>query len=305
MSDVMNRTGRIFQIGSQQRSLEPWPQFKRACELVRNGRIGELQTIKVGLGDDPSGKEEPVMPIPDNLNYDMWLGSTPYVYYTEKRVHPNEGYSRPGWLRCEQFGAGMITGWGAHHIDIAHWGMNTEFTGPVEIEAKGTFPTSGLWDVHGKFNATAKYANGVTMHISSHEYPNGVRFEGSEGWIFVSKGGARVTDSEPTASGGNQALDASSANILNSKISENEIHLYESPEHHRNWLDCIKSRKQTITPAEVAHRSGSACLLTHAAMKLNRKLFWDPAKERFKNDDEANGMISRAQRFPWGVKYVL
>ncbi|MCB0674312.1 MAG: Gfo/Idh/MocA family oxidoreductase, partial [Saprospiraceae bacterium] len=128
MSDTMHRTGRIFQIGSQQRSQNPWPQFKRACELVRNGRIGALHTVKIGLPGDPGGPEVPEMPIPANLNYDMWLGTTPEVYYTETRVHPQADFSRPGWLRCEQFGAGMITGWGAHHIDTAHWGMGTEYT---------------------------------------------------------------------------------------------------------------------------------------------------------------------------------
>src|SRR5687768_8916366 len=130
LSNAVHRTGRVFQIGSQQRSS---PQFRYAAELVRNGRIGQLKTVLVGLPGDPAGDEEPEMPVPKNLNYDMWLGSTPWVYYTDKRVHPQVGYDRPGWLRCEQFGAGMITGWGAHHIDSAHWGMDTELTGPIEV----------------------------------------------------------------------------------------------------------------------------------------------------------------------------
>ncbi|HYG19792.1 MAG TPA: Gfo/Idh/MocA family oxidoreductase, partial [Ohtaekwangia sp.] len=123
LSNAVQRSGRIFQIGSQQRSSK---QFRYAAELVRNGRIGQLQKVYVGLPGDPSGEEEPEMPIPQNLDYDMWLGSTPEVYYTEKRVHPQHDYGRPGWLRCEQFGAGMITGWGSHHIDCAHWAMDTE-----------------------------------------------------------------------------------------------------------------------------------------------------------------------------------
>ena len=300
MSDIMNRTGRVFQVGSQQRSQDPWPQFHRACELVRNGRIGDLQQIYVGLPGDPSGDEEPEMPVPVNLDYEMWLGSTPMVYYTEKRVHPQHDYSRPGWLRCEQFGAGMITGWGAHHIDTAHWGMGTEFTGPIEVEAEAEFPKSGLWNVHGDFKVTAKYANGVTMHISG-ENTNGVKFEGSEGWIFVARG-KPVTSSDPTS--GNEAkksLDASDSKILDSVISPDEIHLYLSPEQHKNWLDCIKSRELTIAPAEVAHRSCSACLVSHIAMKLPGKLYWDPVNERFKNNDAANSMLSRAQRHPWGI----
>src|SRR5438128_2631405 len=120
LSNAVQRTGRIFQIGSQQRSTV---QFRYAAELVRNGRIGQLKTVEVGLPGDPSGDDEPEMPVPKNLDYDMGLGSTPVVYYTEKRVHPQVGYDRPGWPRCEQFGAGMITGWGAHRVEWAQWGM--------------------------------------------------------------------------------------------------------------------------------------------------------------------------------------
>jgi predicted dehydrogenase len=301
MSDVVHKTGRILQIGSQQRSEA---QFRIACELVRNGRIGELHTVKIGLPGDPAGEEEPEMPVPDFLNYDMWLGSTPYVYYTEKRVHPTADYSRPGWLRCEQFGAGMITGWGAHHLDTAHWGMGTEYTGPVEIEAKAEFPTSGLWNVHGPFFVKARYENGVTMEVSG-EYPNGVRFEGDEGWIFVTRGQYRVTASDPVSQDQNtKALDASDPKILTSKIGADEIHLHVSEDQHGDWLNSIVTRKPPVAPVEVGHRSCTACLLGHIAMKLPRTLHWDPRKERFKNDDEANAMLSRAQRWPWGSEYV-
>jgi predicted dehydrogenase len=303
MSDTIHRTGRIFQCGSQQRSIDPWPQFKRACELVRNGRIGAVHTVFIGLPGDPSGDEEPPMPVPPNLDYDMWLGSTPMVYYTEKRVHPQDDFGRPGWLRCEQFGAGMITGWGAHHIDTAHWGMGMEYSGPIEVKAEAEFPTSGLWNVHGDFKVEAKYANGVTMHISG-DYPNGVKFVGDDGWIFVTRG-APVTSSDPVSDNqGRRSLDASDPKILDSVIGPEEIHLYESPEQHRNWLDCIISRRQPVAPAEVAHRSCSACLVGHIAMKLPRTLHWDPVRERFKNDDEANSMLSRPQRYPWGIEHI-
>src|SRR5450755_2783109 len=154
LSNAVQRTGRILQIGSQQRST---PQFRYAAELVLNGRIGQLKSVEIGLPGDPSGDVELEMPVPKNLNYEMWLGSTPYVYYTEKRVHPQVGYDRPGWLRCEQFGAGMITGWGAHHVDSAHWAMGTEYTGPIEISGWAEFPKSGLWDVHGKFKTEGLY----------------------------------------------------------------------------------------------------------------------------------------------------
>lgn len=298
LSNAVHRTGRVFQIGSQQRSM---PQFRYACELVRNGRIGELKTIYIGLPVDPAGDEEPEMPIPKNLNYEMWLGSTPYVYYTEKRVHPQNDYSRPGWLRCEQFGAGMITGWGSHHVDIAHWAMDKEYSGPVEVYGTAQFPRKGLWDVHGPYHTESLYDNGVKM-IISNEWKNGVKFEGTEGWIFVTRGNYSATASDPTVQKSNaRALEASDPKILTSQIGPNEVHLYESKEHHGNWLECMQSRKPAIAPVEVAHRSCSACLINHIAMKLKRRLYWDPIKERFKNDDEANSMLSRPQRWPYMI----
>ncbi len=302
LSDTVHRTGVIFQIGSQQRSSD---QFRYACELVRNGRIGKLRTIQIGLPGDPPGEQEPEMPVPKNLNYNMWLGSTPEVYYTEKRVHPQTNYDRPGWLRCEQFGAGMITGWGAHHLDIAHWGMGTEYSGPVTVEAKASFPSSGLWDVHGDFEVKAGYANGVTMYVSG-DRPNGIRFEGSHGWIFVTRGNYQATASDPVTFDANRkALDASDPKIITSEIGENEIHLYKSDNHYRNWIDCIRTRRQPIAPVEVAHRSCSACLLSHIAMKIPKKLKWDPVREEFTNSDEANAMLKRAQRKPYGTDYII
>jgi predicted dehydrogenase len=298
ISNAVHKSGRIFQIGSQQRSA---PQFRYAAELVRNGRIGRLKTVYVGLPGDPPGKDEPIMPVPENLNYDMWLGSTPVVPYTENRVHPQSGYGRPGWLRCEQFGAGMITGWGAHHLDSAHWGMDAEYTGPVEIWGTAEFPKSGLWDVHGPFKTEAIYGNGVHMIVSG-DYPNGIKFEGTEGWIFVSRGNETVTASDPVAALKDAtALAASNPKILTSAIGPDEVHLYESKDHHGNWLECIRTRQQTITPVEVAHRACTACLLHHITMKVKRKLYWDPIKERFKNDDEANAMLSRPQRPPYAI----
>ena len=296
MSDVVHRTGRIFQIGSQQRSS---PQWRYAAELVRNGRIGQLKTVKIGLPGDPAGGNATEMPVPPGFNYDTWLGSTPVVPYTEDRVHPPAGYGRPGWLRCEQFGAGMITGWGAHHLDCAHWAMDTEYTGPVEVWGTAEFPASGLWDVHGPFRTEALYANGVHMIVSG-EFPNGIRFEGTDGWIFVSRGNETVTASDPQSRlKDEQALAASDPRIITSVIGPDEVHLYESADHHGNWLECIRTRRQPIAPVEVAHRSCTACLLHHIAMKLPRRLRWDPEKERFSGDDQANAMLSRPQRPPY------
>jgi predicted dehydrogenase len=296
MSNAVNASGRILQIGSQQRSME---QFRVACELVRNGRIGQLKEIEIRLPGDPPGGNPQEMPVPKGFNYDMWLGQTPYVPYTVDRVHPQTGYGRPGWLRCEQFGAGMITGWGAHHFDIAHWAMDTEYSGPIEIEGRADFPTSGLWDVHGRYDTEMLYAGGVVVRgmTDSPEKPNGVLFTGSEGWIFVSRGAYAASPNEPISTK-SKALQASDPGIL-SPLGDDAIRLYVSDDHHGNWLESIRTGRPNITPAEVAHRSCSACLLQHIAMKLQRRLYWDPTLERFRNDDEANAMIARPHRPPY------
>ena len=193
----------------------------------------------------------------------------------------------------------MITGWGAHHIDSAHWAMDTEYTGPIEISGTAEFPKKGLWNVHGPFRTEGVYANGVRMVVSG-EFPNGIRFEGTEGWIFVSRGNEAVTPSDPVAKLKDaQALAASDPRIIASTIGPDEVHLYESKDHHGNWLDCIRSRQQPIAPVEVAHRSCSACLLHHIAMKIPRHLRWDPMAERFIGDDEANARLSRPMRAPY------
>ncbi len=302
LSDTVKMKKVILQVGTQQRSM---PQFRIAAELVRNGRIGKLHTVKIGLPGDPSGPEAPQMQVPSNLNYDMWLGSTPEVYYTEMRVHPQNSLTdRPGWLRCEQFGAGMITGWGQHHFDSAAWGMDTELTGPLQVEAVAQFPKSGLWDVHGDFMAKAEYGNGITM-LTSGGYPNGVRYEGTEGWIFVTRGNYTASPSDPVIQSSNvRALEASDPAILESKIRDDEIHLYVSNEQHGNWLDSISSRKDPVSPVEQGHRACTVCLITHIAMKLGRKLYWDPEGEMFKNDEEANSMLSREQRYPYGTSHI-
>ncbi|MGI4756477.1 MAG: Gfo/Idh/MocA family protein [Janthinobacterium lividum] len=299
LSNAVHASGCVVQIGSQQRS---WSQFRYAAELVRNGRIGELKHVEIGLPGDPAGPGAPPMPVPRGFQYDAWLGTTPEVYYTEMRVHPQRGFDRPGWLRCEQFGAGMITGWGAHHVDSAHWGMNTEYTGPVEVWGSAEFPNSGLWNVHGKFLTHARYANGVTMDISG-DFPNGIKFYGTKGWIFVTRTeqlnptdmgrpGASATTKGVQATG----LDASDPRILQSIIGPDEIHLYKSEDQHGNWLDCIRTRRAPISPVELGHRACSTCLIHQIAMHTDRHLHWDPQTERFIDDDASNAMLSRPQR---------
>lgn len=301
LTNLVKRTGVVVQLGTQQRSSS---QFRIAAELVRNGRIGKLHTVRIGLPGDPSGPEAMPMPIPKNLNFDMWLGSTPELPYSEIGVHPQEGYDRPGWLRHENYGAGMITGWGQHHFDSAAWGMDTELTGPKFIEAVAEFPKSGFWNVHGDFLVKAEYDNGITM-LTSGGYPNGIRYEGTEGWVWVSRGDYVASASDPVSkSQSAKALDASDPRILKDIIGPDEIHLYKSDSHHGNWLECIQTGKEPISPIEVGHRSCSVCLISHVAMKVGRRLEWDADAERFVNDDEANAHLSRPQRAPYGTDYV-
>lgn len=302
MADTMARTGRIFQQGSQQRSD---PAFRLACELVRNGRIGKVLEIYVGLPTDPAGGDPEPMPAPSNLNYDAWLGATPVMPYTEDRVHPQtpdikKRYERPGWLRLEQFGAGMITGWGAHHIDTAHLATGLEHSGPVEIVADASFPKAGLWDVHGAYHVRMKYENGMVMYVSD-KFENGVRFIGEEGWIWVTRG--KYTAGQ----GRSQTISASDERWLKEGIRPGESRLHVSPnnDHHLDWIEAIKSRKAPVAPAEDGHRSCSACLLAHAAMKTGRTLKWDPKAERFIGDAEADKLLSRPERAPYGAAAAL
>ena len=281
LSDTVRRYGRVFQVGSQQRSES---NFRLGCELVRNGRIGKLRTVKVGFGTDPATGPQPPMPVPDWLDYEMWLGPAPWAAYTEKRVHPQNGYGRPGWLRIADYGAGMITGWGSHHNDIAQWGMGTEYTGPVEIQGQAEYPKDGLWDVHGAFSIEYTYASGVKVICTdTRKNKQGILFEGTEGWVYVKRG----------------HLDTNPKSLLTSAIGPDELHLYKSNNHKGNFFECIKSRAETVAPVEVAHRSCTICLLGEIAMRLGRKLKWEPEQERFTNDDEANKMLSKPMSSPW------
>lgn len=271
----------ILQVGSQQRSSI---YFRLACEAARNQRIGKLQTIRVWLPEDQGAGDKAEMPVPKNLDYDFWLGPAPAAPFTEDRVHPQMDYERPGWLQIEQYCRGMITGWGSHMIDIAQWGNGSDDTGPVEIEAKAEFPDRGLFDVHTTFQAEALYASGVRLLIETGD-PAGVRLEADAGWIFVTR--EEVTASDPA--------------VLKQEASQGEIGLYRSNNQMKNFLECMRSRQDPVAPVEVGHRSNTICVLAHIAMKLGRKLRWDPQAEGFLDDDEANRWLDYPHREPWTV----
>jgi predicted dehydrogenase len=283
LSNTVRKYHRILQVGSQQRSDT---RFRFAAELVRNGRIGKLQTVRVGFGKDPFTGIHPVKPIPKDLNYDFWLGPTPYVDYVEERVHPQKAFSRPGWLRTDAYCCGMITGWGSHHLDSAHWGMDTEYTGPIEIDGHAEYSKGGTWDVHGAFRIEYSYKNGVKMIVTDNAVnKQGIVFEGSKGWVYVRRG----------------YIDADPKWLLKEKFGPGEISLYKSNNHKRNWIDCMKTRTEPAAPVEIGHRSGSACILGYISMKLDRKIYWNPSTEKFIDDKAANRLLWREYRGPWKI----
>jgi myo-inositol 2-dehydrogenase / D-chiro-inositol 1-dehydrogenase len=300
LRDAIVKSDRIFQLGSQQRSWGPSEQFRKGCEFVRSGRVGQLKAVEIGLPIDPTKPDDAEQPVPSNLNYDTWLGPTPRVYYTEQRVHSQTDVnSRPGWLRNDAFCLGMITGWGAHHFDTAHWGMNCELSGPSKIEGTGEFPTNKIWNVHGAYRIELLYPGNVKMTVSD-KFPNGIKFIGDEGWIFVSRDAQGATSSDPTSLATRlKPLDASDAKLLDPKGVT--VQFQPSTSHHKNWLDCVKSRKTPLVPAAIAERANAACIVSWIAMKLGRPLTWDVKTERFINDAAANSMLSRPERGPYGA----
>jgi myo-inositol 2-dehydrogenase/D-chiro-inositol 1-dehydrogenase len=300
LRDAVAKTGRILQVGSQQRSSA---QFRRACELVRSGRIGKVQRVEIGLPIDPTKPDDPHQPVPPNLDYDRWLGPTPKVYYTEQRVHPQNGYEeRPGWLRHEAYCLGMITGWGSHHYDILHWALDTELSGPIRVQGTAEFPTNKIWNVHGAYNVELVYPGDVRVTVSD-KLANGLKFYGEEGWIWVTREGQTTASDPANPNAQMPPLDASDPKLLTEEGVS--VQLPRSSEHHLNWIEAVRSRQQPIAPAPVAHRSNSACIVSWIAMKLGRPLTWDAKTERFVKDDEANSMLSRPERAPYGAHRLM
>ena len=273
--NTIRRYNRVFQWSTEDRGVDV---YHRMCELVRNGRIGKVRTIKVELPAGPNVPGNPTaMPVPEGFNYDMWLGPAPLAPYTKDRCHWNFR-----WIL--DYSGGMLTDWGAHLLDGAQWGNNTEHTGPVEVWGKGEFWRDGLYDTAKEFHIEYTYADGVKLIVDSGT-PS-LRFEGSNGWI-----GNR---------GWRAPLQAEPPSILDSRIRPNEIHLYTCPRgEQRNFLDCVKSRQKCYFPPEIGQRCFSIAHIGNIAMMLGKRLQWNPETERFTNSDEANRMLARAMRSPW------
>lgn len=278
LAQQARKHGRIVQTGSQQRSM---PGFRLACELVRNGHIGKIRTVKVGIpGVNFKGPAVPDSDPPPELDYDFWLGPAPNRPFNAKRVHY---LFRFFW----DYAGGQMSNWGAHHLDIAQWGLGMDDSGPVSIEAKARFNKNHWFEVPEWFHITYQYANGITI-LCGQDYKGGTTFEGEKGSIHVNRG----------------KLESSPAAIIKEKLGEKEQRLYASSDHHGNWLDCIKTRKLPICDVEIGHRSATVCHLGNIAVRVGRKITWDPVKEQIRDDKEAAQLLSRPYRAPWVLPKV-
>ncbi|HEY3965390.1 MAG TPA: Gfo/Idh/MocA family oxidoreductase [Planctomycetaceae bacterium] len=292
---VARETKRVLQTGSQQRSS---PRFRLACELVRNGRIGKLERIVTILPTGLSGGPFETKPVPAELDWNFWQGQTPTTDYVPERCHMTFRF----WY---EYSGGTLTDWGAHHNDIAQWGNGTERSGPVSIEGKIlSRPVSGGYTTPSQYEVEYTYANGVkhTCRTTPHEQftgapigqlkptdeRNGIRFEGSDGWIFVNR----------------EKIEASRPEIIEQELPAGAVRLAVSDNHMGNFFACVKSRQAPICEPEIGHRSVSVCHLGVIALRTGRKLNWDPAKEEFVGDNEANGYVSREMRKPWNLDDV-
>ncbi len=283
LADLVAKHKRVFRTDSEFRSL---PQFYRAVELVRNGRIGKLKaiytTVPLGSADSPKYVE---MPVPEELNYNLWQGPAPLRPYTEDRVHQIKGYQRPGWMNIRDYCDGMIENWTAHLNDIAQWGHNTDRTGPVSVEARGKYPPPGsLWNACYEFDFTCMFADGVPLHCKTDAGKPHTRFEGEEGWVQANYGGVPL-ETEPKS-------------LMTAKIGPHELH-FPFKHEKRDFLDAVKTRGPTLEDAEVGHRTSTLGHLAQIAIQLKRKLRWDPDRERFVGDDEANGMLAPPPARDW------
>jgi predicted dehydrogenase len=269
LRQTIHRYGRVFQFGTQQRSGR---NFRFACELARNGRIGKVPTIRVGVPGGDFNKKFPQKPVPQGLDYQAWLGPAQWSPFTDAILN--------GWTHelISRYSLGV------HHLDIAQWGNGTELTGPTEVEGTAVFPDEGVLDCAKNWNVNLRYPNGVTIHFTDNtKNRQGVRFEGEKGWVHVNR----------------QGISASPESLLKETMGPDEIHLPASDNHSKNLLDCMRTRQQTVAPVDVAIRSDTLCQLSDIAVRLGRKLKWNPEKEEFINDARATRMLTRPMRSPW------
>jgi predicted dehydrogenase len=277
MVEVARETGRVVQTGSQQRSDA---RFRQACELVRNGALGKLQTVLVGLpGPNHAKTAVPDSNPPTELDYELWLGPAPQRPYNVNRVHYNFRFF---W----DYSGGQMTNFGAHHLDIAQWGLGMDNSGPISSEGMATYPQDrSLCEVTKTCRLTHTYATGVKVIVGQgqKDIPGGVTFIGEKGRLFVDR--SKITSDPPE--------------LAKSEPGSGAIKLEVSKNHYQNFLDCVKSRQRPIADVEIGHRTATVCHLGNTALRLGRKIQWDPAREQIVGDDQAAAMLSRPYREPW------
>lgn len=289
--DAVDKYNIVWQTGSQQRSSA---SFRRACELVRNGKLGKIERVEVGLPDGGHKAGNPAtQPIPEGLDWEMWLGSAPKV--------PYRGIVHWDWRWQLAYSGGQLTDWAGHHIDIAQWGLGMERTGPISVRGEGEARKDDIYDVPYAYDMEFEYANGIELRVANSrkyfdrkgkgwdgrekdsKFGMGAVWYGDEGWLQVNRHG----------------MWSDNPNILKAEIGANDIHLYKSTNHHENFIDCVKSRKETVAPAEIGHRSISVALIGEIAMQTGEKLKWDPKAERFTNSEKANKLLMREFHNAW------
>lgn len=283
MVDAVHENKVVWQTGSWQRSRS---QFHKASELVRNGRIGRVHKVQVGLPTGGPLKEAtPIVPVPEGFDYERWLGPAPWQPYTAKRTHWDFR-----WIL--DYSGGQLTDWGAHHNDIFNWGMGTENTGPATIEGEGDFPRDGIWDAAKSYLIKYTYAKGASpvspdgfdLEVSNG-FPMGTRFIGEGGEIHVDRG----------------KMTSTPKNLRTSKIGDDEILLVKSTNHAQDFVDNVYSRGECVAPIHAAHSAIAISHLGNISMQLGRKLRWNPDKEQFINDPQADRMLQRSMRGHWHI----
>ena len=272
MVQAIEKYKRINQVGNMQRS---WKEFQTACNIVRNGYIGEIKEVKVDVGGPPKAFDLPEQPLPNGLDWDMWIGPAVFNKFNAELAPPLENNNWANWRNYKEYGNGMTSDWGAHMFDIAQWGLGMDDSGPVAI-----YPP----DADHQF-LTFEYANGVKMTHERFGKGGGVRFIGTKGTVDVTRGRVTSTPEE----------------LINRTFTEKEK-ITDVTDHYQNWIDCIRSRKQPLSTAEIGHRTASICYLTNIAYELKRPLKWNPRTEKFVNDAEADKLAVGYLRAPWKMQ---
>jgi predicted dehydrogenase len=274
MVNATRKYNRVFQTGSMQRS---WPEFRQAVELVRNGYIGEIKSVKVNVGPPPSAYNLPAEPIPDGLDWSKWLGPNEPVAFNSELAPPITRDVFPNWRNYREFGGGMVTDWGAHMFDIVQWALNMDDSGPVEVIAPDGKEHPFL---------TYRYDNGIVMTHEKWDWSNAILFTGTEGEIRVAR----------------KKIETTPASLKDKEIGASEKHVYKSENHYQDFFQAMRNRTKPVCDVEIGHRTASVCNIGNIAYRLNRGLKWDPKKEQFKNDKEANALLGRSMKNEWGIK---